>query len=166
VHVNIYFDVLIEEFCVMAILKKTIYLSAVGCFCVGAMDTPRQLLVDPSDQSARIEELTKVVESLEVENKKVKDDYATFDDQFVQVWGRLGATAKRFASLTSSSTPRSIFKAAGLFRLACLRDETFQQRLFEALPEDVKYYALYSDDPELMAKYVIPNPASTAWADL
>jgi hypothetical protein len=110
---------------------------------------------------ALVAHVTSIVEQMQI----LARYQALTDEQLIVVWGRLGATAKRFASLTSSSTPRRIFKAAGLFRLACLRDGAFQQRLFDALPADVKLPGpgIHSDKD---AETLIPNPMGGAWTSI
>ncbi|MDR3131710.1 MAG: hypothetical protein LBU02_01255 [Rickettsiales bacterium] len=153
--------------------KLSIYLALVvfSGFDVTAMEP-----IQSADSSAGLHsEISDLKQSLALEKEKVVkleaqlqaslDWRAADDDVFAEVWKQLAEVALTVAALTKNAeTPLDTFLCAGLLQFAARRDILYQERLFNALPDEVKYYALYAENPELMAEFVIPNPREVDWS--
>jgi hypothetical protein len=89
------------------------------------------------------------------------------DTAFADVWVHLADVAITVAATSEGAeTPYDTFLATGLLKLAAKRDRNLQDRLFAALPDDVKQPtgAPGITDPALDNEYLIPDPRVVDWS--
>jgi hypothetical protein len=122
------------------------------CFCSSTMEL--QLTNEQSSDT----HLSRKVTKPEAEDR-------AFEEQFTKTWAQLGEIMSLYSALADNiETPRGLFASSGLLKLAAMKGLERQVELYNALPDSVKYYALYAGNPELMATYVIPDPRIKSWA--
>jgi hypothetical protein len=153
--------------------KLSIYLTLVifSGFDVMAMESTQSidgsasLLSEVSDLRRLLALKEEKVAQLEAQLQALVDWRAADDDVFVEVWTHLAEVVLTVAaSSKGAETAYDTFLATGLLQFAARRDITYQERLFNALPDMAKYYALYAEDSESMAGFVIPNPREVDWS--
>ncbi|GHT92849.1 hypothetical protein FACS1894122_07210 [Alphaproteobacteria bacterium] len=133
----------------MLFLRKYLYTILAVSLCSSAIAMQVQQSLEEADNK---------------QNVNLSSHSLTDDDAFVGVWKELAEVAISVAAFTRhASTPRSVFYSTGLLQFAARKDIAFQQRLYEALPPIAKRYELYAEDPELMARFVIPDPRIVPW---
>jgi hypoxanthine phosphoribosyltransferase len=103
------------------------------------------------------------------EQLTILDEYNRLnDEQFIQMWNRLGRIMKDYSELDEDiDTPRMLFSRSKLLRFACRRDMTMRTRLYNEL--DRAYPRVTrgaGKDADLDARSVVPNPAVEDWANV